>query len=133
MKAYFEFAVTLNKCFCRKKYTLYMKAEQLLLTAATTGYVITENMKEVCWHFSEDLDECLKNQHSVLSDVIQGASPSLKVIQPATLSLNTSSLFSEVLKLLKLLFVLAASTASAERSSPSLRRLKTYLRSSVTA
>ena len=46
---------------------------------------------------------------------------------------TTSSLFSEVLKLLKLLFVLPASTASAERSFSSLRRLKTYLRSSITA
>ena len=105
-----------------------------MLTAATTGDVMTENMKEVCGHFGEDLDERLKNQLSVLSDVVEGASPSLKVIQQAILSLNTtSSLFSEVLKLLKLLFVLPASTASAERSFSSLRRLKTYLRSSMTA
>ena len=112
-----------------------MKAEQVLLTAATTGDVMTENMKEVCGHLSEDLDEQrLKNQLSVLFDVVEGASPSLKVIQQATLNLNkTSNLFSEVLKLLKLLFVLLASTTSAERSFSSLRRLKTYLRSSMTA
>ena len=102
-RAYFEFADTLNgelniKRFCQKNYELYMKAEQLLLTAATTGDVMTENMKEVCGHFGEDLDERLKNQLSVLSDVVEGASPSLKVIQQAILSLNTtSSLFSEVL------------------------------------
>ena len=51
-----------------------MKAEQLLLTAATTGDVMTENMKEVCGHLSVDLDEQrLKNQLSVLFDVVEGA------------------------------------------------------------
>lgn len=112
-----------------------MKAEQLLITAATTGEVMMENVKEVCSHFGEDLDEPrLKKQLSVLSDIAEGVSPSLRVIQEAILSLNTTStLFSEVLKLLKLLFVLPANTASAERSFTSLRRHKTYLRSLMTA
>ena len=55
----------------------------------------------------------------------------LREIQQAVLSLNTtSSLCSEITKLL---YVIPASTASAERSFSSLRRLKTYLRLSMTA
>ena len=45
-------------------------------------YIPMENMKEVCGHFGEDIDEqCLKNQISVLSDIVEGPSPSLRVIQ----------------------------------------------------
>lgn len=138
-RAYFGFADSLNgelnKRFCQKNYKLYMKAEQLLITTAITGEVMMENVKEVCSHFGDDLDEPrFKNQLSVLSDIVEGVSPSLRVIQEAILSFNTTStLFSEVLKLLKLLFVLPASTASAERSFTSLRRHKTYLRSLMTA
>ena len=75
-RANYEFADTLNgelnKRFCQKNYELYTKDEQLLLTAATTEDVMTENMKEVCGHFVEDLDERLQNQLSVLSDVAEG-------------------------------------------------------------
>ena len=82
-RAYFEFADTLNgelnKRFCQKNFELYIKAKQLLITAATTGEVMMENMKEVCSHFGEDLEgQRLKNQLSVLSDVVQGTSPSLE-------------------------------------------------------
>ena len=43
----------------------------------------------------------------------------------------SSSLFGEVVKLVKLLLVCPASVASAERSFSGLRRLKTWLRSSI--
>ena len=66
-----------------------MKAEQLLITAATTGDVLMETMKEVCGHFGEDLDEqCLKIQLSALSDIVESPSPSLRVIQQAILKYN---------------------------------------------
>ena len=42
------------------------------------------------------------------------------------------SLFSEVIKLLNLMMVVPASSATAERSFSCLRRLKTWLRSSMT-
>ena len=89
----------------------------------------------MCDHFGDDLDHTrLRNQLSVINDIVEGVNPTLREIQQAVLSLNTtSSLCSETTKLLKLLFVIPASTASAERSFSSLRRLKTYLRSSMTA
>jgi hypothetical protein len=43
----------------------------------------------------------------------------------------SSSLFGEIVKLVKLLLVCPASVASAERSFSGLRRLKTWLRSSI--
>ena len=50
----------------------------------------------------------------------------LQSVPPASLNL-----FGEVLKLFKLLLVCPASVASAERSFSGLRRLKTWLRSSI--
>ena len=88
----------------------------------------------MCKHFGEDLDHSrLKNQLSVLSDVVEGVKPSLRDIECSLKSFqSTSSIFSEVIKLLQLLYVLPASTATAERSFSSLRHLKTYLRNSMT-
>ena len=112
-----------------------MRAEQLLIHAAGTGEILTEHFKQVCDHFGDNLDHThLRNQLSVINDIVEGVNPTLREIQQDVLSLNTtSSLCSEITKLLKLLFVIPASTASAERSFSSLRRLKTYLRSSMTA
>ena len=137
-RVYFEFADTLTgelTRFDQDNYKLYMKAEQLLICAAGTGEVLTDNMKIVCDHFGKDFDSSrLNNQLSIISDIVEGVTPTLREIQHAILSLNTSSsLFSEILKLLKLLFIIPASTASAERSFSSLRGLKTYLRSSMTS
>ena len=46
---------------------------------------------------------------------------------------TTSVLLGEVAKLMKLFMVLPSSSCSAERSFSTLRRLKTYLRSTMTA
>ena len=63
-----------------------------------------------------------------MHDIVKSVSPSLQDVKE---SLNTTSaLFSEVAKLLQLLYSVPASTASAESS---LRRLKSYLRSTMTA
>ena len=52
----------------------------------------------------------------------------------AVLKLNgAAKLFSEVLKLLQVLYVIPATTATAERSFPALRWLKTYLQNSMSA
>ena len=136
-KIYFEFADNihgeLKKRFDQKTFYLYLKAEELLLKAAETGQVLATNLEDVCKHFGEDLDHSrLKNQLSVLSDVVEGVKPSLRDIECSLKSFqSTSSIFSEVIKLLQLLYVLPASTATAERSFSSLRRLKTYLRKSM--
>ena len=79
--------------------------------------MLRDELLKVCQHFGDDLDQLrLKNQLSVLCDVVEGVIHSLKDIEHHVLSLRTtSSLFSEVIKLLQLLYVLPASTVTAER------------------
>ena len=81
-------------------------------------------------HFGDDIDlyPRLTIQLSMLHDVVELDSPSLEDIKIAVLKLNGArQLFSEVLKLLQLLYVIPATTATAERSFSALRRLKTYI------
>ena len=137
-KVYFEFIDCIHgeivRRFEQENYHLYMKAERLLLQSASTGEILSEYFDEVCHHYREDLEPVrLRNQLSVVKDIVSSVSPSLCDIQTAILSLNTTScLFSEIIKLLQLLYTVPTSTASAERSFSSLRRLKTYLRSTMT-
>ena len=62
---------------------------------------------------SQDLDRSrLRNQLAVVHDIVESVSPSLQDVKEA---LNTTSaLFSEVAKLLQLLYTVPASTASVE-------------------
>ena len=138
-KPYYEFLDTIKgeitKWFHQDNFRLYLMAEQLLLKAASTGEVLEKNYSEACQHFSGDFDRSrLKNQLAVLHDVVGKVNPTLQDIHKAILALNTTlSLFSEVLRLLQMLYVIPATTATAERSFSSLRRLKTYLRNSMTS
>ena len=90
-------------------------------------------METIFEHFGDDLDHLrLKNQLAVLSDAVTRVSVSLKHVETSILSYaSTSSLFSEVIRLFQLMYVLPATTATAERSFSSLRRLKTYLRTTM--
>ena len=101
-----------------------------MLKAAGVGQVLGNELMEVFKHFGDDLDRLrLRNQLAVLCNVVEGVNPSPRDIEHSVLSLKTaSSLFSEVIKLLQLLYVLPASTATAEQ----LRHLKTYLRNAMT-
>lgn len=111
-----------------------MKAEELVLQAAGTArQIICENFVAVCEHFGDDLDHSkLQNQPAVLSDAVECVNPSLKDVETSILSFKTmSSLFSEVIKLLQLLYVIPMTTVTAEHSFSSLRRLKTFLRNSM--
>jgi hypothetical protein len=130
-KIYFEF---LDR-FDQKSFYLYLRAEQLVLKAASTGEILDDNLRETCQHFGTDFDHSrLRNQLAVLHDLISRVNSTLQDIHKAILALGTTaSLFSEVLKLLQMLYVIPATTATAERSFSSLRRLKTYLRNTMTS
>ena len=68
----------------------------------------------------------------MLHDLVCRVNPTLQDIHKAILALGTTaSLFSEVLKLLQMLYVIPATTATAERSFSSLRRIKSYLRNTM--
>ena len=71
-----------------------MKAEQLLIQSASTGEISSEYFKDVCEHYGKDLDHArLRNQLAVVKDIVGLVSPSLKDIQAAIFSLNTTSSF----------------------------------------
>ena len=88
-----------------------------------------------------DLDH-LKIQLSLVQDMIKTATsesiPVTKVTNVRTTAeaMNTSDIYktmlSEVNKLLQLYFTFPVTTATAERSFSSLRRIKTFLRSTMT-
>ena len=141
---YYEFVDNsigeINKRFDQKNFTLYLRSEQLLIHATANsgpGCVQNENLDDVKLHFGDDFDyPRLSNQlsmlHVILSlhDVLGFNSPSLEDIKMAIFKLNNAAkLFSEVLKLLQMLYVKPATTATAERSFSALRRPKTLSRS----
>ena len=138
-KIYFEFLDVIKgeivKRFDQKSFYLYLRAEQLVLKAASTGENLDDNLRETCQHFGTDFDHLrLRNQLAVLHDLVSQVNSILQDIHKAILALGTTaSLFSEVLKLLQMLYVIPATTAIAERSFSSLRRLKTYLRNTMTS
>jgi hypothetical protein len=66
-KIYFEF---LDR-FDQKSFYLYLRAEQLVLKAASTGEILDDNLRETCQHFGTDFDHSrLRNQLAVLHDLV---------------------------------------------------------------
>lgn len=133
-KIYFEFLKgEIIKRFDYKNFYLYLRAKQLVLKAASTGELLEDHLSETCMYFDQDFDHSrLNNQLAVIHDLICYVNPTLQDIHTAILVLGTaSSLFSKVLKLLRMLYVIPATTATAERSFSSLRRVKTYLRNTT--
>jgi hypothetical protein len=95
-------------------------------------------LKNVTDHFRDDLQaDKLQRQLMLLQDVCEGTD--IKTVHDVVsvfrrdTSGMTSMLLDEVAKLVKLFLVLPSSSCSAERSFSTLRRLKTYLRSTMTA
>jgi len=97
--------------------------------------VITENLETVKTHFGDDLDASrLFNPLAVLADEVSGVSVKMKDVVSSTLAFTSNcNIFSDVGKVLQLMYVLPVTIASAERSFPSLRLLKMYLRTTMSA
>jgi len=73
-------------------------------------------------------------QLAVPGDAVSGANVKIKDVVTSTLVFTANcNIFSEVRKLLQLIYLLLVTTTYAERSFPALRRLKTYLRTTVIA
>ena len=74
-KIYFEFLDgmkgEITKRFDQKSFYLYLRAEQLILKAVSTGEILGDNLRETCQHFDLDFDQSrLKNQLAVLHDLV---------------------------------------------------------------
>lgn len=96
-----------------------------------------ETLAIVTSHFGEDLNHSkLYRQLLLLQDVCVGVN--VKTVHDvvdvfASGAMHLFNILDEVSKLIRLLLVLPSSSCTAERSFSALRRLKTYLRSTMTA
>lgn len=117
-----------------------VKEIEVLLLNATNGEVVQSLPSTVLDYVGNDFDqERLKCQLSLIPDMIKTATDGRinKVTHIRTIAdiMQRSSIYrgmlSEVFKLLKLFFTFPVTTATAEMSFSSLRRLKTFLRSQM--
>jgi hypothetical protein len=119
---------------------LYALVERTILSAANNstepgpGTDDDQAIANICAHFCNDLDQRkLRLNLSMLHDLMNGKVA--KNISDVTSAINglgeASRLYAELSKLIVLLLVIPVSSATAERSFSCLRRLKTYLRSTM--
>ena len=121
--------------FDQPGYKLYSNLETLLVNAANNEK-FDEEFKFVVDFYKDDFDaDQLRMQLDILSanfphesvHNLHDVMPYLKEISPVQ-----RSLMSEVCKLASLILVMPATNAVSERSFSALRRLKSYLRSTMT-
>ena len=142
-RVYFEaldLAVTsIRERFNQKGFKTFSGLEQLLFKACR-GECFDEELELVCNFFYDDFErEDLVAELSTLhklyhSTVDDDDPPSVNNIKSALLTLSTSQrmLLNTVCRLFKLLMILPATNATSERSFSALRRIKSYLRSTMT-
>ncbi len=144
--AYFETlelaAANVEKRFHHKDIRTIQEIETLLLKAGN-GETVDSLSSLVQSYLGKDFDlKRLKIQLSLVHNMMKTANsesvPVTKVTNVRTIAeaMNTSDIYktmlSEVNKLLKLYFTFPVTTATAEWSFSSLRRIKTFLRSTMT-
>ena len=129
--------VAIQDRFYQYDYTLYSMLEQLLIKASSKGDYTVE-LKEVTDFYSADFNKSeLETQLQLLScmDIkCSKQSITFKDIHNHFQSLPASqlSLLSEVARLVKFVLLMPATNAVSERSASAMRRIKTYLRSTMT-
>lgn len=127
---------TVEGRFNQKDYKLYARCEQLLIKAAN-GEDFSSDLKTVVEFYKDDFNE--PNLHSCLISLSCNIKTSdspitlMSIIKYCQyLSSGQKYLMRDVIKLCKLILVVPATNAVSERSFSALRRLKTYLRSTMT-
>lgn len=130
---YFETLDTIIACvkdrFEQQGYNVYRQLEEVLITKGQG------NIAEVVKFYGDDFEgELLLTQLKLFHDNYS-IEPSMSVhdvLQIVTgMSPAEKTLFSEVVKLVRLLLVMPATNAVSERSFSSMRRMKSYLRSTM--
>ena len=90
-----------------------------------------KDLLDICTHFGDDLNyKRLLRQLDVLRDVCKDKC--IKTVRDVCKYIN-NEVFGEVSQLIRLFLVIPVTSATAERSFSAMRRLKTYLRSTMTA
>ena len=126
--------------FDQPGYGIYQNLEQLILKAST-GMPYDAEIQFVCDFYKEDLSRIqLEAQLPLLRHLVKGAQETstreVCVREVAhvlgNLSVAEKVAFSSVWKVMQLLLVMPATNATSERSFSALRRVKTYLRTTMT-
>lgn len=122
--------------FINPAFQLARTIESTLLAVVNTGKV--PELKPIITLYEGDIDESkLKLHLEMLGDICRSANHTISVtdINQVVQLFNTnegwSFMLSEVIKLLRLFLTLPVTSCTAERSFSCLRRLKTFLRSTV--
>lgn len=122
--------------FSQPGFEMLIEMEGLLLQAAKSSVFDHSSVAHICEFYGQDMQkERLICDLEKLSDICKGQTvTTVDDIRSCVLQLGDArKLFRDLCVLLNLYFVLPGSSASAERSFSALRRLKNYLRSTMTA
>ena len=115
----------------------YCTAEDAILSAANRQLSASDldgHLTTICEHFKDDLDRSsLHTNFVMLPDLLEGhVARTLGDITDGLLALGPAMrLYRELVKLVVLMLVIPATSATAERSFSATRRLKTYLRTTI--
>ena len=120
--------------FKQPGYLIYQNLEELITKAANNSDYTTE-LKEVLSFYSNDFDATkLSTQLEVLSaSFTTDEHTSLKDVLTflRTLSTGQRSLFNQVCKVANIILVMPATNAASERTFSTMKRVKSYLRSTM--
>lgn len=130
----------IERRFDQSDLSVVLKMESLLLNSANGQHTLEPELHQILEKHGVDIDR-LKMQIAMLSDTIKtafdGTVKTVTNVRTIADALNQSSvvrgMLSEVDKLVQAYFTFPVTSATAERSFSSLRRIKTFLRSSMTA
>ena len=116
--------------FDSDSYKLYGKIEKILLSAAKNDLgSCGDAISDVAAHFNGDLEQSdLIMELALLKNVIAGCEITYGILQGKSVRV---SLYLSTLSLLRLLFVIPATSATSERSFSMLRLVKIYLRTTM--
>lgn len=133
-RTYFEVVDTVANCFevrfSQIAINHFRQIEECLLSKTNDCVYVSE-------FYKDDFDpERLKLHRNMMLDICKSKDFAVKstedLVKFFTLHGNVSELIPEVVKLVKISLTIPVSTCTAERSFSALRRLKTYLRSTMT-
>ncbi len=132
---YFEAVDTVSTCignrFKQEGYGMYCKLEQLLLKGGQPDCEVDEVLKFYGSDFDKDTLLAQLHLFHVNFPVKQTASVHDVVTVVKGMSVGEKALMAEVIKLVRLLLVMPATNAISKRSFSAMRRIKTYLRSTM--
>ena len=121
---------TIRERFNQDGFQKYVLLENLL-------HSYLEELQSVCNFYKDDLNKgLLDTQLRILQTIKPEDQRSITSFKDVwkffqKMSKGQRTLFSEVIKVLKLILVMPATNASSERSFSALRRIKTYLRNTM--